>query len=125
MSQPDAGSSSSAPVRSSSRLVLVLVAVVAALAGAVGAGFLVTAVVLRSAQDIGEEIGAALAPTVEDSISDGISRGLIDGMEHSMEDAMVFAEEGSTPRRWAAVPWSSSPPSRVKAYSAMSCTELE
>ena len=74
---------------SRNRLVLVLVAVVAALLGAVAAGLVVTAVFLPSAQEIGEEVGAAAGPGLEDSVSDGIT----DGMDDAMEDYMGFMEE--------------------------------
>jgi hypothetical protein len=90
---PLAGTPLQAAPSSSSRLVLVLVAVVAALVGAVAAGFLVTAVFLGGAKDIGQEIGAA----VEDSVSSGIS----EGMSQAMEDAMSLAEQGIPSEQFA------------------------
>jgi hypothetical protein len=61
--------------------VLVLVAAVAALLGAVAAGVLVTAVLLGKTEDIGREIADAAAPGIEDSVSDGVSKGMTDAMD--------------------------------------------
>jgi hypothetical protein len=80
----------SGTARWTGRLTLALAAGLGVLAGAVGAGFLVTALFISSAEDIGREIGEAIAPTVEDGIAEGVS----DGMTQAMEDAMAFAEEG-------------------------------
>ncbi|UOY03896.1 hypothetical protein [Blastococcus sp. PRF04-17] len=53
-------------------VVLALVALAGVLAGAVGAAFLVTAVFLGSAQDIGREIAAEVGPEVAREAGDGV-----------------------------------------------------
>ena len=154
------------PGRSGRWPALVLVAVVAAVAGAVAAGFLVTAVFLAGVKDIGAEIGSR--------VEDGVSEGIRDGMAQSMEDAMSFGDQGSYTEEMDPMPpaeqfpavepgdlgpdpdlnayagscfagelqacddlFYEAPPlsgyeeygstcgGRVKAYAAMSCTELE
>lgn len=127
---------------SRSRLVLALVAGVGVLVGAVGAGVVVTALFMSSAEDIGGENGAEMAPGLEDGIADGLSRG----MTESLQEALAFAErQVAGAVGGASGPVEQFPPvepvdlgadpvldayantcgGRVREFAVMTCTELE
>ena len=80
-------------------LVLALVALAGLLAGAIGAAFLVMAVFVGSAEEIGREIGAELGPQVGRAAGDRVAEAMEDVVEPLLEGGMMEEEYG-----WGAAP---------------------
>lgn len=111
------GPAPTGPTRSHGPLVLALVAVVAGLAGALGAGLLVTALFLGSADDIGRELGEQVGPAVADAVGEGLTRGLEDGMGALSED-IWSSQYGAVEQSPATEPGELGPDPVLDAYAA-------
>ena len=75
-------------------LVLAGVAQAGVLAGAVGAAFLVTAVFVGSAGDIGREIGAELGPQIGQATAEGLAQGM-DEAVGTFEEEFAWGGSGA------------------------------
>lgn len=111
-----------APARSvgtQTPLVLALSVVVAALAGAAGAGLLVTLLFLGSADDIGRELGEQMAPVVGTAIEQGLADSFADPYGAAPED--VWSSEYGPAEEFAPVPPGVLGPDPVLDAYAQSC----
>jgi hypothetical protein len=102
--EPPASPTPPAPVRKPLPRgpLLALVAVAGVLAGAVGGAFLVMAVFLSSAEDIGREIAAEVGPDVAREAGDGVVDALTD-LGLGMLDGGMMEEEFAAPEAPEAV----------------------
>ena len=82
-------------------LVLAGVALAGVLAGAVGSAFLVTAVFVGSAEDIGREIGAGLGPEIGRATGEGVARAMEDAAGSLLESGIIGEEFGA----WGSGPY--------------------
>jgi len=82
------------PAASRGPLVLAGVALAGVLAGAVGAAFLVTAVFVGSAGDIGREIGAELGPQIGRATAEGLAQGM-DEAVGTFEEEFAWGGSGA------------------------------